>query len=522
MREVTFKELVYEVRPDEIVNLTVVDDMGGHEGTTIASLGGGEWWRSFKPGESLRAVLGPGNSLNGPALAALGVALLGCAGLAPRRKAEGGEPRAPRAAPRFTHARCTTSMPAGAPACAAEFTRTVGDGDVFDVVIVDTDTLAFTYVISGVVVPVSQDLKLQNTPALAPPRDTKTLWQVHDRKFGGYVVEIRRRDAERGRKSTLGDATIRVNVRTAEMRLSFGGGFTVSGLVDPVYGARLDTLPAAAPANGQPAPAPATQSTLVEDDGPRDRETRGVATFVHTWHTAVPWAALSFGLGLDQGRGANYYLGPSIRLGDKAFLTGGAAWGSVRTLPAGVAVGRGVNPTVLTSLPNRTARSWVVALSYGFIGGAQDALAKPFAGAPPQPTPPNSGAPGGGTAAASTGAAAAPAPVPAPTGGPLTGATVAVEGDQQSAAVGQALPNALAVIVTKDGTGVQGVPVTWAPDPSAVAAVRLSDAQATTDAQGRATAKVTVLKKDTHTVVATFTGLTGVEPQKFTVTGTAP
>ena len=64
MREVTFKELTYEVGPDDVVTLTVVDDMGGHEGTSIASLvGAGRWWRSFEPGAPLRADLGPGRDI---------------------------------------------------------------------------------------------------------------------------------------------------------------------------------------------------------------------------------------------------------------------------------------------------------------------------------------------------------------------------------------------------------------------------------------------------------------------------
>jgi hypothetical protein len=89
---------------------------------------------------------------------------------------------------------------------------------------------------------------------------------------------------------------------------------------------------------------------------------------------------MSFGLGLNQTGRGTYYTGLSLRLGSKAAITGGAAWGHVERLPTGVTTTAPVtDPNVLTNLPTQLTGKAFIAFSYGFLG-SRDQLSKPFAG----------------------------------------------------------------------------------------------------------------------------------------------
>ena len=362
-------------------------------------------------------------------------------------------------------------------ACLPEARIRRADGELFTVRIMNTDTLAFDYSIAGVLVAHEDKGEVQAGPK-GLPSDVVDLTQQHDKRFGGYIVRVRPKSGPAGAASQLGAMTIRISVTTPQMNVGFGGGFTVSDLVDPPYAVQETSTPSTTP--GAPA---TTTNTLIEQPSRRDDDTRGMGTFVHVWHTNAPALALSFGLGLNGAQSANYYVGPSFRLGDKAYLTVGGIWGSVKAPPSGIEVGGTVkDANVLNNLGSRTARGWFAGLSYTFISGAEDALKKPFAGQ-------------GGTPAAAT-------PAPAPTSKPTAALSCAAK---TLTADGNVTVDA---VLTPPQNGVA---ITWTvallssgePDAGATLAASTSS----TDATGKASATVNIAGAGKHRVNATATTL---------------
>jgi hypothetical protein len=193
---------------------------------------------------------------------------------------------------------------------------------------------------------------------------------VHEDKYGGYIVHIRRKkDLEEvcnaAPAKDLKDATIIIAVETLGVEVAFGGGFTISQLTDPVYAAR---------------PAAGGGSVVERDKSAEDDFSLGVAAFLHVYGKSWPKAApaVTFGLGINGANEATYYVGPFWRLGDQAYLGGGVVFGSVARLPTGVHTGDPItDPNVLTDLPTRTDAAAFVGFSYTFLGN-KEAFQKPF------------------------------------------------------------------------------------------------------------------------------------------------
>lgn len=362
----------------------------------------------------------------------------------------------------------------GNDACLPEKQIRRADGELFTVRILNTDTLAFDYSIAGVLVAHEDKGEVHAGPR-GLPIDVVDLTQQHDKRFGGYIVRIRPKPGPAGAATQLGAMTIRISVTTPQMNVGFGGGFTVSDLVDPAYAVQETTTPSTTPGGTA-----TTTNTLIEQPSRRDDDTRGMGTFVHVWHTNAPALALSFGLGLNGAQSANYYVGPSLRLGDKAYLTVGGIWGSVKAPPSGIEVGGTVkDANVLNNLGTRTARGWFAGLSYTFISGAEDALKKPFAGQGGAPNAPLTPAP--------------PAPSAAAAALSCPSKTVTADGN-----------------VTIDAAIAppqNGIAITWtvaplssgAPDAGATLAATTS----TTDSNGKASATVRITGAGQHRVIAT-------------------
>lgn len=388
----------------------------------------------------------------------------------------------------FDHRLCRKGHEAD-DACLPETKIRRADGELFTVRIVNTDTLAFDYSIAGVLVAHEDKGEVHAGPR-GLPIDVVDLTQQHDKRFGGYIVRIRPKAGPAGAATPLGAMTIRVSVTTPQMNVGFGGGFTVSDLVDPPYAVQETTTPSTTPGG-----TPTTTNTLIEQPSRRDDDTRGMGTFVHVWHTNAPALALSFGLGLNGAQSANYYVGPSLRLGDKAYLTVGGIWGSVKTPPSGIDVGGTVkDANVLNNLGTRTARGWFAGLSYTFISGAEDALKKPFAGqggAPPAPVTPAPPAP-------NTAAAALSCP----------GRTVTADGNVTIDAMLAPPQN--------------GVAITWTVAPLASgepdAGATLAAATSTTDANGKASATVNITSAGRHRVNATAATLSNKPAAECVIT----
>lgn len=286
---------------------------------------------------------------------------------------KGGELAATKGEVFFDHSACRKDLPPDSSACTARRKLYLSDGDVFAVVIYNTQKDAFVYSIDTV----AREDKGPKTEAEPKPVDVVFLARQHSSRYAGYIVHI----TPIGRVSTsLGEARVIINVVTSEFRAAFGGGFTASGLNDRAFAVVADTIDQGGTRVG-------VQRFVRESD--REDDARlGLGSFVHVHHTRIPWAALTFGLGIEQNRAASYYLGPSWRMGDAAVLTLGVLVGSVRTAPPGVSENQIVSdPNVVNSLGSRTKASWFVGLSYSFIGGADRNLAKPFLGEAPTTVP---------------------------------------------------------------------------------------------------------------------------------------
>lgn len=301
----------------------------------------------------------------------------------------------------YNHAACKAGQPITSTGCSPRFHLSLGNGQVFAIAIVGTDTARFDYSIESIVRAPGKQILEAGTDV----NDTLVLRQQHDKRYGGYIIHIVARKNNPSKARNPADITI--EVKTLEWELEFGGGFTVSGVKDPVYAVVADTI---VDSSGT-TPAPLGVLRIKRQKKAEDEQRLGLGSFVHVYTTRLPGLGISFGLGLEQNRAASYYFGPSIRLGGKATLTSGLLWGNVKTLPPGFSERQIVaDANVINGSGNRTQRSWFVAISYSFIGGADKALAKPFADQPPVPgtqsTTPAGGA-GNGSAGDSTGVIAA-------------------------------------------------------------------------------------------------------------------
>lgn len=249
--------------------------------------------------------------------------------------------------------------PAG---CKKRFEIDLEPGEPFSIVIARTTRTEFSYSVAGLEVPPADTTEVHEA---ATPSDTVILRQIHDDRFGGYVVRIRHADPEL-RSGELGEATLTVRVTTLGWKVGFSGGFTASGLTDQKFAAVPDSVDE-------------ESLVILRDEEREDEVALGIATFVDLYHSKATWAAFSFGLGVNASSGVSYYVGPSFRFGKQGSLTTGLALGGVATLPAGEMEGREpTSPNALSNLGNKTEASWFVAVSYSFLGGGAADLNKPF------------------------------------------------------------------------------------------------------------------------------------------------
>ena len=209
---------------------------------------------------------------------------------------------------------------------------------------------------------------------------THPITVVYDDRYGGYVFSlVRKADVAAGSKCEeaegLTPTTFIVSVREQSWGVSFSGGFTFSGLTSPVYGLRTENN---------------VKRIFRESDKEDDRRL-GAASFVHAFHDGVAWKglqpALAFGLGINSDNRAEYFLGAGLRLGDKATINGGLAFGSISRLPNGVTLDTPVtDDNILNNLGSQVVRRYFFALSYAFID-TRDRLKKPFAADAPTAAP---------------------------------------------------------------------------------------------------------------------------------------
>lgn len=250
---------------------------------------------------------------------------------------------------------------------ATSFVRDLKNGEQITVIITNTCPGQFEYEIRGF--PKEAPPKVSGLSVPAPKSlEPKKLPPVHDTKYGGYVIFIRKIDGKPACQGgeNLGSQMLLISVREANWDLSFTGAFTISGLTNPVYGFKTDP-------DGQ-------TKRVIEDQAKQDSASLGIAAFVHVFHQSHPWVAPVFGLGIRADSKTEYFLGGAIRMNDKAAINAGVVFGPVNRLPAGVNPGDVVtDDNLLTSPATRTGTSFFVAFSDPFLN-VRSYLEKPFAG----------------------------------------------------------------------------------------------------------------------------------------------
>jgi len=251
------------------------------------------------------------------------------------------------------------------------------DGQQFLVHIVNTCPQEFDYPYVAVARGTQAEAQAQEAKQKL---STHPITVVYDNRYGGYVFSmVRKGDVAAGSKceeaEALKPATFIVSVREQNWGISFSGGFTFSGLTSPVYGLRTENN---------------VKRIFREPDKEDDRRL-GAASFVHVFHDGVAWKglqpAVAFGLGINSDNRAEYFLGAGLRLGDKATINAGLAFGSIARLPNGVTLDTPVtDDNVLNNLGSQVVRRYFFSISYGFID-TRDRLKKPFAADAPAATP---------------------------------------------------------------------------------------------------------------------------------------
>jgi hypothetical protein len=243
-------------------------------------------------------------------------------------------------------------------------------GESFQIQILNTCPEVFAYEVHGII---RQEAGTGITGKTALALEPKHVVPVlHDAKYGGYIVTIRRTVATGNPcgddTAKLRDRTLMISTPQLTWDLSFSGGFTVSNLTSSNFYLR-------------PHPTDTTKKQILEDPDKNDDATLGLASFVHLYHHRRPWLAGMFGLGLRDNNKTEYYLGGGLRFSDKATLNVGVVWGPVTRLKNGNnPMDATADDNVLTDLPTRTKRGVFVGLSYSFID-VRGKLQQPFAGA---------------------------------------------------------------------------------------------------------------------------------------------
>ena len=287
----------------------------------------------------------------------------------------------------------------------------------FTVCITKTLPDAFTYTLIAIEEPPDRGPEAAGAPL---PRESslraRPVDGVHDDTYGGYLLTVTpagdgRVEIEtgcpsdkdgipqpcRGPRRELKPMTVVLSVETRGWEVETSSGFTLGGLTDPRFFLAPDKE------DGKDV------LRVKQDLDAQDSYKLGVAALINLYNER--WQpiegtrmGLGFGIGVSDSGKSTYYLGPSLRFGDRATLTGGLAFGAVSTLPVGVHDKDALPATAsntLGNLPTHTRSSWFVSLSYALLGSGKDSLLKPFA---PTPAPRATQAP----------PAASPTPTPTP------------------------------------------------------------------------------------------------------------
>ena len=223
--------------------------------------------------------------------------------------------------------------------------------------------------------------------------DTVLFDIIHDGKTPAYKISVVKRTGADPAKCTLDNREWQIDVTTLEWSIAFAGGFTFDKLTNPVFElekARRTTGDGDATVEG---------FRVERSRDAQDSYKLGLAAMMHLYHSDdsvlrvgkenrvhLNWVPLSFGLGVSDQSSVRYFVGTSVRAGDKFFLTGGRVFGSVDRLPNGVQEHHfTTDSAALSTLGSRTDRAWFFALSYSILGVDVSPFKKGFEPKSPAP-----------------------------------------------------------------------------------------------------------------------------------------
>jgi hypothetical protein len=238
-------------------------------------------------------------------------------------------------------------------------TVTVQPGDSFKLVVENTCPEKFEF--SSEPIPTAPPRPTVEAPGPCP-LGLKELTLVHDNRYSGYIVNIKRTQPGAitvqvsGKPKTLEDVTLVITFAKSPWDYELAGGFTFSQLTDPEFGLVTRTID-----GGE-------ETFVVRDRAAEDDLSLGAGAFIHVFHRRnLRPLALTFGLGISEQAAPAYYAGLSWRWGGHGALTLGYNWGEVDRLPAGTSFDEPVDSNLLSSLGSRVDGDWFFGLSYTFL-----------------------------------------------------------------------------------------------------------------------------------------------------------
>jgi hypothetical protein len=269
----------------------------------------------------------------------------------------------------------------------------VAGGQLFVIRLLNTVPECFDYNFEGVLPPKAQASATERTVP-QPLKEQNVDFNInHDPQFGSYKITItaKKLPAESQLKKQCTDlpqqgTTYTVSITTYGWTIGMAGAFTADKLTDSAFSLRAGKNTAG------------ESGYFVERDKNAEDSVRlGAAAMIHLYHSdpnrfnslglskiGLNWAPLSFGLGIENGSQAHYFLGTSLKFGDQAFLTAGCVFGPRKRLPNGVHDFT-TDQNALSTLPTKNGSAFFVGISYTFISVSKDIFQNAFKQKTPEP-----------------------------------------------------------------------------------------------------------------------------------------
>ena len=225
-------------------------------------------------------------------------------------------------------------------------------------------------------------------PEEAAVADTVRFTIPHDGETDTYRITAALQPGKTETACGLKARSWDISVTTSGWKLGSSGMVTFYDFTNPVY----FLAPSTQDLNGM-----SVDGFIVsEDTAARDDFSAGAAVTAHLFHsrkgsilnTDVYWAPLSFGVAVANNDQANYYLGTSLKFGDKWYLTLGSVFGNKDRLPSGTQLGDFVtDANAIATLGSKNSTAVFFGISVGIGDIDLSPLTKPFSQKVPTPDP---------------------------------------------------------------------------------------------------------------------------------------